>query len=90
MTTKLPKLPAPASQMHVGPNGQLLTQMEWMMGGNGPSEHKLLPIEQAAAAATASGRFKIVAPPAAAPVAEAPKPKPVVGKDAAAGEKVNP
>ncbi len=89
VSAKLPKLPLPASQMHVGAGGALLTQQEWLFGG-GQDEApvKPLPIEQAAQSQSPSGRFKIVQPPAPAPVAAAPTPKPVVGKDAAAGEKV--
>jgi hypothetical protein len=88
VTAKLPKLPLPGSQMHVGENGQLLTQQEFMFGGGQDEKPaKPLPIEQAAASASPSGRFPVAKAPAPAPVAAAPTPKPVVGKDAAAGEK---
>jgi hypothetical protein len=87
IVAKLPMLPSPASQMHVGPAGNLMTQQDFLMGGGrDESPPKPLPIEQAAAANTASGRFKIVVPPVTAPVAAAPAPKPLVGKDAAAGK----
>lgn len=33
VSAKLPKLPLPASQMHVGAGGALLTQQEFLMGG---------------------------------------------------------
>lgn len=82
VVAKLPKLPAPASQMHVGQEGELLTQQEYIFGG-GRSEAKQQPI--APPASSASGRHPVVAPPAPAPIANAPKPGPVVGKDAAAG-----
>jgi hypothetical protein len=81
---KLPKLPPPASQMHVGPAGELLTQQEFILGG-GPSEARPKPIAGPGAAA-ASARLPVANPPAAAPVAPAPTLKPVVGKDAAAGK----
>ncbi len=89
VTAKLPKLRAPASQMHVGPQGQLLTQQDWMFGGGrdeSPLVTKPTPVAQGAPASP-SGRFKIVDPPAPAPVAAQPTPKPVVGKEAATGEK---
>lgn len=87
IVAKLAKLPVPASQMHVGPGGGLLTQQEWLMGGGrdeAPLSAKPQPVE--GQAASPSGRFKVVQPPAPAPVAAAPTPKPMVGKDAAAGE----
>lgn len=33
IVTKLPMLPSPASQMHVGPAGNLMTQQDFLMGG---------------------------------------------------------
>jgi len=91
VSAKLPKLRAPASQMHVGPKGQLMTQQDWMFGGGRdetPLALKPVPLtaEQTAKANTASGRFPVAKAPAPAPVAAAPTPKPVVGKEAAAGE----
>lgn len=89
VTTKLQKLRPPTSQMHLGANGQLLTQQDWLFGGGrdeSPLQVKPTPIEQGAASSP-SGRFKIVQPPAPAPLAAAPTPQPVAGKDAAAGEK---
>lgn len=78
VTARLAKLPPPASQMHVGPGGQLLTQQEFLMGGGqDEAQRKLLPIESAAVAETSSGRFKVVPPPAPAPVADAPQPRPL-------------
>lgn len=89
VSSKLPKLALPASQMHVGPGGQLLTQTDWLMGGGrDESPAKPLPIEEAAAAATPSGRFPVAKAPTLGPVASAPTPQPVAGKDQAAGEKV--
>ena len=79
VTTKLPKLRAPSSQMHVGPGGELLSQMEFLMGG-GPSEAKPQPI--AAKPNQGSARLRVVEPPA--PVAAAPTLAPLAtGKDAA-------
>jgi len=88
---KLPKLSPPATQMHVGNDGQLLSQQElWFSGG----EPEIVPRPVAAsAAASTSGRFAVAKAPALAPVADAPAlaavsaaPAPVrVGKDAAAG-----
>lgn len=76
VATKLPKLKAPASQMHVGPNGELLSQMEFVMGG-GPSERPApIPAEPRAAA---SARLKVAAVAAPAPLAAAPKPAPIAG-----------
>lgn len=90
ISTKLAKLPAPASQMHLGPNGQLLTQQEFLMGGGrdeAPLQVKPAPIE-GAAQASPSGRFPVARAPSPGPVASAPTPQPVAGKDQAAGEKV--
>jgi hypothetical protein len=92
--TRLPKLPPPASQMHLGPKGELLTQMEWMMGG-GPSEApKSLAITAglatAAAAAPAAQPSLAVAAsmpaPPLAPLAADHQPRPVYGKEAGAGK----
>lgn len=78
VSTKLAKLPPPASQMHVGPNGQLLTQQEFLMGGGrDEAPAKPLPIESAAQAASPSGRFPVAKPAAPAPVADAPTPAPL-------------
>lgn len=78
VSTKLAKLPPPASQMHVGEGGQLLTQQEWMLGGGrDEAQAKPLPIESAAQGSSPSGRFPVVNPPAPAPVAAAPTPAPV-------------
>lgn len=87
--TKLAKLPPPASQMHVGAGGQLLTQQEFLMGGGrdeAPLSVKPAPID-GAAQASPSGRFPVAKAPAPGPVASAPTPQPVAGKDQAAGEK---
>jgi hypothetical protein len=83
VAAKLPKLPAPASQMHVGPKGELLSQMEFLMGG-GPTEAKPQPIK--ANPNQGSARLRVVEP--AAPIAAAPALAPLVavGKDAAAGK----
>lgn len=78
VSTKLAKLPPPASQMHVGPNGQLLTQQEFLMGGGrDEAPAKPLPIETAAQASSPSGRFPVAKPAAPAPVADAPTPAPL-------------
>ena len=61
----VPKLPAPASQMHVGPNGEILSQMDWMMGG-GKSE------APAPVPASSSQRLAVVAAAPLAPIAAAP------------------
>ena len=82
---KIPKLPAPATQMHVGPKGELLTQMEYLMGG-GPSEAAEKPLPITANASQGSARMTIAKAPAPAPIAPAPTPAPLVGKDAAAGK----
>ncbi len=87
---KLPKLIPPASQMHLGPAGELLSQMDFLMGG-GPSEAKPQPVADARAmpqpVASASGRLPAMAArPAPAALADAPQPAPLVGKDAAAGK----
>ena len=77
---KLPKLPAPASQMHVGPSGELLSQMDFLMGG-GPSETPR-PIPQPTSS-SASGRLPVAKVPALAPIAAAPAPSPLkTGDDA--------
>ena len=78
---KLPKLRPPATQMHVGPSGELMTQMEFLVDG-GPAETKA-PIS--GTSRTASGRHTIAALPAAQPVAAAPAPAPLAG--ATAGRK---
>ena len=90
-TAKLPKLKASGSQMHVGPSGELLDQMEFIMGG-GPTE-KPAPIP--ATSSTGSGRLRIVSAAAKpAPIAPVPSLAPlaavgdggpiITGKDAAA------
>lgn len=76
VVTKCPKLAAPASQMHLGPKGELLTQQEFILGG-GPNERPApIPAEQPAAT---SGRIKVAAVAAPAPIAAAPKPAPIAG-----------
>lgn len=77
VVTKCPKLPSPASQMHLGPRGELLTQQEFILGG-GPDERPE-PIPAAQPAAAASGRHKVAAVAAPAPLAAAPKPAPLAG-----------
>lgn len=78
VSTRLAKLPPPASQMHLGPNGQLLTQQEFLMGG-GRDEAPLAlkPADTPPAASTPSGRFAIAKAPTPAPVADAPAPAPI-------------
>lgn len=78
VVTKCPKLPAPASQMHLGPKGELLTQQEFILGG-GPDESRPEPIPAAPTTAAASGRLKVAAVAAPAPLAAAPKPAPLAG-----------
>lgn len=46
VVAKLPKLKAPASQMHVGPKGELLSQQEFILGG-GPDEAAPKPLPTA-------------------------------------------
>ncbi len=76
---RLPRLPTPASQMHVGAAGELLTQTEFILGG-GPSETPK-PIPQAPATSV-SGRLTVAKPPLPGPVAAAPAPAPVkTGKE---------
>lgn len=98
---KVPKLPQPTSQMHLGPDGSLLSQMDFLMGGGrteapaplkgdgGPSIGTPAPVS------SASGRLPVVPlakAPALAPVAATPAPAPLApttnasGKDAAAGK----
>ena len=71
---KLPKLPAPATQMHVGPDGELLTQLEFLMGG-GPNEAPPKAITELirgpSPVTSGSGRLPVV------PVAALPPPAPV-------------
>jgi hypothetical protein len=69
---KVPKLPAPASQMHVGPNGEILSQMDWMMGGGKSETHT--PISPPS---SSSQRLTVAAAPAPAPIAAAPALAPV-------------
>ena len=71
---KLPKLRPPATQMHVGPSGELMTQMEFLVDG-GTTEVK--PIT--GTSRTASGRHTLASIPATRPVAAAPTPAPLVG-----------
>lgn len=78
VATRLPRLPSPASQMHIGPEGQLLTQLEFIMG-NGPSEPKPLPVAVGAAKSSTSGRLAVASLPAPAPLVQAPAPAPLVG-----------
>ncbi|MCK6488308.1 MAG: hypothetical protein L6R48_08270, partial [Planctomycetes bacterium] len=76
VVAKCPKLPPPASQMHLGPKGELLTQQEFILGG-GPDERPApIPAEQPAAT---SGRHKVAALAGPAPLAAAPKPAPIAG-----------
>lgn len=77
VVTKCPSLPAPASQMHLGPKGELLTQQEFILGG-GPNERPA-PIPAEPQNAAASGRHKVAALAAPAPLAAAPKPAPLTG-----------
>lgn len=85
VTAKLPKLKAPASQMHVGQNGQLLTQQEWMFGGGRDEKPRQTPLDQAVAAARAEAQATQTAPtpPISAsasgrfPVAQPPAPAPI-------------
>ncbi len=93
IVTKLPKLKAPATQMHVGPAGELMTQSDFLLfGGRSETAPKPLPQQRC----TASGRLPVAAAPAPAPLAAAPAMAPVasapattnanVGKDAAVGK----
>lgn len=79
VTAKLAKLPPPASQMHVGPGGQLLTQQEFLMGG-GRDEAPAKPLPIESAGASPSGRFPVAKAPTPAPVAGAPTPAPLADK----------
>ncbi len=82
VTAKLPELPPPASQMHVGEGGALMTQQEWMWSGKDESLNKKpKPVETPPASPTPSGRFPVAKAPDPAPVASAPTPKPVTGKE---------
>jgi hypothetical protein len=65
---KLPKLPPAATQMHVGPNGELLTQMEFLMDGGKSEAPKPIPN---APSSSASGRMSVAAAPSLAPLAPA-------------------
>lgn len=78
VSAKIPKLSPPASQMHRGPRGELLTQQDFLLGGGRDERPEPIPSKT-------SGRMSIVGAPAPAPLASAPAPKPLVGKDAAAG-----
>lgn len=80
---KLPKLPPPASQMHVGPKGELLTQMEFLISGGRdevpPAKPQPIPNEQR----TGSGRFPVATPPPRAPIADGgPRKAPIAGEKA--------
>jgi hypothetical protein len=86
VSAKLPKLPAPASQMHVGAGGELLTQQEWMFGGGRDEQPLSVPKPIPASSNSASGRLTVAKAPTPGPVAASPTPAPVVGKDAAAGK----
>lgn len=77
VVTKCPKLAAPASQMHLGPKGELLTQQEFIMGG-GPDERPA-PIAAEKQPAAASGRMAVAKVAAPAPLAAAPRPAPLAG-----------
>jgi hypothetical protein len=65
---KVPKLPAPASQMHVGPNGEILSQMDWMMGGGKSETPKPISPSASQRLATVPTLAPIAAAPALAPV----------------------
>jgi hypothetical protein len=85
VSAKIPKLPLPASQMHIGPCGELLSQEEIFFGRGAPSESgRVEPIQPST---SASGRMPVAKAPAPAPLAPAPTAKPLAGKEAAAGEK---
>lgn len=84
---KLPKLPAPASQMHVASDGSLLSQQEFMFSG--PSESRPRPLPPTGSgSSTTSGRHAvpslaggpIAAAPALAPVVPLSAPAPVISK----------
>lgn len=76
ISTTLPKLPAPSTQMHIDDQGRLLTQQEFLLGG-GPSETpRPIPVEKPAS--SMSGRLPVASRPAPAPIAERPAPAPVI------------
>ncbi len=83
VTARPPKTKSPVSQMHIGPNGELLTQLDFMMGGG--RDEKPAPItakiEGPKALTSSSGRMPaalpVVAGPAPAPIAAGPKPAPL-------------
>ena len=74
--TKLPKLPAAASLMQVGPKGELLTQLDFIMNG-GPSEAKPQPLPDARSSNRMPAIGKVPGP---APLAPAPNPAPINGQ----------
>lgn len=77
ISTSLPRLPQPITQMHVGAHGELLTQSEFIYGG-GPDERAPAPLPNKST--YASGRMPVVGKTAApAPVAPAPTPAPMAG-----------
>lgn len=92
IATKLPKRPAPATQMHVGNEGELMTQQDFLLFGGRSETPRPIPQQKTGT----SGRMVVAAAPAPAPVAAAPALAPVssipsttsstVGKDAAAGK----
>ena len=91
---KLPKIAPPATQFHRGAHGELLTQMEYMMGGG--RDEAPTPISEANAAAlaervpkpsaSASGRLPVPGPiaagPTLAPIAQRPTPAPIANTTA--------
>ncbi len=76
---RLPKLPAAATQMHVGPNGELLTQLEHMFGG-GPTEAGRAPTAPVPAS-SGSARLSIAPAPTPGPVTSAPLPVPLTSAE---------
>lgn len=76
---RIPKVPSVISQMHPGPNGELLTQQEFLLGG-GPDERPApTPVKTES---SKSGRMPVASPKSPAPLADSPKLKPIAGSDA--------
>lgn len=76
VSSKLPQLPQPAIQVHSGPNGELMTQLEFIMGG-GKAETPL------AVTGSPTKPAPVVGPAAPAPLAAAPTPPPLAAAPAA-------
>jgi hypothetical protein len=72
ITTALPRLPAPASQFHVGPNKELMDQTTFLLGGGKSEAPQVIGMRETTQPAVQPA-------PAPAPLAEAPKPQPIKG-----------